>query len=395
MEKTFLEFFAGIGLVHDALRYSGWNCVYANDIDPKKHQMYKEHFDECEYYHQEDIWKSQEILSHIKKPAFMATASFPCTDMSLAGHYKGFKGRESSTFFGFMDIIKSQGRRKPKLLMIENVTGFLTAHNGNDFQTAVKSISELGYYVDSFIVNAKYFVPQSRQRLFVIGYHQSVKSSRIIKRSKIAKFGDSWHRAMSLCGMLRSKKLIALMEDIDLPTGWVTTDLKEPVQDNYDLRDFIDLDDGQEWWTEENTKKHVDMMSDLHKEKINTLKNQNELWASTIFRRQRHGQMRSEVRFDGVAGCLRTPKGGSARQIVIVLNNGKIKMKWMTPREYARLQGANDYIIEVPINQALFGFGDAVCVPVIRWIDKNILSPYYDDYCRKRKINSQQETVAS
>ena len=52
-------------------------------------------------------------------------------------------------------------------------------------------------------------------------------------------------------------------------------------------------------------------------------------------------------------------------------------MRWMTPREYARLQGAPDYTLPENTIQALFGFGDAVCVPAIEWIDRNMLTPVY------------------
>lgn len=56
---------------------------------------------------------------------------------------------------------------------------------------------------------------------------------------------------------------------------------------------------------------------------------------------------------------------------------GKVRMRWMTPREYARLQGCPDYSINVERNEALWGFGDAVCVPVISWIAENVLSQIF------------------
>jgi hypothetical protein len=99
------------------------------------------------------------------------------------------------------------------------------------------------------------------------------------------------------------------------------------------------------------------------------------LFVGTIFSRKRDGRMRAEVRFDGVAGCLRTPKGGSAKQIVITTRGGVLRMRWMSPREYARLQGADDFPLVGTTNQQLFGFGDAVCVPVIKWIDDRVLTP--------------------
>jgi DNA (cytosine-5)-methyltransferase 1 len=87
------------------------------------------------------------------------------------------------------------------------------------------------------------------------------------------------------------------------------------------------------------------------------------------------------VRDDDLAGCLRTAVGGSGKQFLIKAGQGRIQMRTMTPREYARLQGVtDDYPIYVNGVQALTGFGDAVCVPVIAWIGKNVLNPLVDKY---------------
>jgi DNA (cytosine-5)-methyltransferase 1 len=82
-----------------------------------------------------------------------------------------------------------------------------------------------------------------------------------------------------------------------------------------------------------------------------------------------------ELRTDGIAGCLRTPRGGSGRQILFCAGGGSYRVRLLTLRECARLMGADDYKINVPLNQALFGFGDAVCVPAIQWIAENYLNP--------------------
>lgn len=119
---------------------------------------------------------------------------------------------------------------------------------------------------------------------------------------------------------------------------------------------------------------HLKMMSKLHRRNVQDVVNRGGRHVGMIYRRRRHGHMRAEVRFDGLAGCLRTPKGGSARQIVIAIDDGTVRMRWMSAREYARLQGAGDFPIKVPATQAMFGFADGVCVPVIRWLDDSLLS---------------------
>ena len=87
----------------------------------------------------------------------------------------------------------------------------------------------------------------------------------------------------------------------------------------------------------------------------------------------------AELRIDGIAGCLRTPRGGSGRQILVVAGYGKVKARLVTPRECARLMGADDFKITAPLNKALFGFGDAVCVPVIDWLARNYLNPLLNE----------------
>jgi DNA (cytosine-5)-methyltransferase 1 len=91
----------------------------------------------------------------------------------------------------------------------------------------------------------------------------------------------------------------------------------------------------------------------------------------------------AEIRSDGIAGCLRTPKGGSARQILLRVGKGKIDIRLLSPRECARLMGADEYHISGNINQALFGFGDAVCVPVVTWISENYLNPLLSEINRR------------
>lgn len=139
---------------------------------------------------------------------------------------------------------------------------------------------------------------------------------------------------------------------------------------------MIDADDSQAWWPAGEVARHCDMMSAPHANRVAEIRAAGRPWLGTIFRRVRQKAVRAEVRFDGLAGCLRTPRGGSARQIVIAIDGG-VRMKWMTPREYARLQGAPDFPLVGTATQQLWGFADAVCVPAIRWLDRHVLTPLY------------------
>jgi len=97
----------------------------------------------------------------------------------------------------------------------------------------------------------------------------------------------------------------------------------------------------------------------------------------------------AELRTDGIAGCLRTPRGGSGRQILFAAGRGRYAVRLLTPRECARLMGADSFRIVVPLNQALFGFGDAVCVPVIRWIANNYLTPVWEEQYAKERSETR------
>jgi DNA (cytosine-5)-methyltransferase 1 len=370
--KTLCEFFAGIGLVREGLSTSGWQCVYANDIDPKKLMGYQARFGTAEHFHLGDLWNTHEVVARIPDQPFLATASFPCIDLSVAGHYnRGLSGDHSSTFFAFTDVLEAMGDRKPAVVMVENVVGFLTSRKGADFADAARTLAELGYWLDAVILDASHFTPQSRPRIFLFGFKAEVPLP------EPAETEAGWLWAQLRPSVLRPASLVHTISRLDLPTGWANLRLPDPPTRRSNLIDLIDLDEDQLWWDTAEVSKHYRIMSDSHREKIDAHLTTGERWAGTIFRRIRHGSMRAEVRFDGLAGCLRTPKGGSAKQIVVATIGGELRMRWMSPVEYARLQGVPNFPLVGTTIQQLWGFADAVCVPAISWIDEHILSPIH------------------
>jgi DNA (cytosine-5)-methyltransferase 1 len=390
-DKTFCEFFAGIGLVHEALRQSGWQAVYANDIDAKKRAMYEGHYGAASHYHEGDVWDVDAVLERVPGRPFLATASFPCTDMSLAGKRRGLAGEQSGALFGFLQTIERLGDRQPRMVLLENVPGFLTSHDGADFETAVHELAGLGYWLDSLVIDARWFVPQSRPRLFLIGFHESIVGPPLVRRSAdIDALDDPWRRALARSGKMRPSRLQAAMTRIEPATGWATIDVLPPRQARYELTDFLDIGPEQTWWNPAEVERHAAMLFDRHRRQM-----EREAAAAdgpvlfTGFRRIREGRQRLEVRFDGVAGCLRTPRGGSAKQIILMVDRGRLRMRWMTPREYARLQGAPNFTLPENAIQGYFGFGDAVCVPAVAWIDRNVLTPMFESVADARPVLSR------
>ena len=363
----FMEFFAGIGLVRLGLETAGWSLAYANDIDSDKREMYDCHFgDADDHFELQDIHKLRE---RDLPDAMLATASFPCTDLSLAGGRKGLRGAQSSAFFGFIDILKDMGARRPPLVLLENVVGFLTSHGGTDFENAMRVLNELDYCVDPFLLNAKWFVPQSRPRLFVV-------ASQVPNEENLPSLGLPWSNR------LRPEFLSRYIESHP-EIRWSIRSLPEPPSaSRKHLVDILeDLPaDAPEWWSQERAEYLYSQMSNRHRTVADRWIAANKWYYGTVFRRVRkqpdgHKRSMGELRWDGIAGCLRTPKGGSGRQILFKAGHGEYAARLLTPRECARLMGADDFKISAPLYQALFGFGDAVCVPAITWIAENYLNP--------------------
>jgi len=364
MERTFLEFFAGIGLVRVALESRGWAPVFANDIDPGKYRMYADNFpDAAGRYIVADI---HHLRAGDIPTATLAQASFPCVDLSLAGYRRGLNGRRSGSYWGFVKVLEELGDRRPPIILIENVVGFLSSDGGEDFRVALEALGELGYSYDAFVLNAVHFVPQSRPRLFVIGM-------RGAPRSESARLGFLPPRDSELC----PSQLSAFMARHN-ELKWCFLPLPSPPPPVTGFASLLErLEDGDpRWWSEWRVEYLLNQMSARHRRVAESMITSDHVSYGTVYRRIRYGRSMAELRTDGVAGCLRTPKGGSSRQILFVAGRGRYRARLMTPREYARLQGVPEgYRITVPPNQALFGFGDAVCVPAIQWIAENALNP--------------------
>lgn len=360
--KRAAEFFAGIGLMRMGLDRCGWKTVWANDCDPKKLEMYSANFEDyAEEFVLEDVHK---IESSSLPEIELATASFPCTDLSLAGSRRGLSGTQSSAFWGFMRVIENMGGKRPPLILLENVTGFLSSHGGSDFHEALTALCSLGYSVDALVIDAVRFVPQSRQRLFVIATKLPPSSSL---KDQSPSLLQSDVRPASLADFIFLHPEInwSIREMPLLPT---------PTRKLCEIVEKIP-EESQLWWSSERSEYLLNQMSAKHREIADGMIASPRMSFGTVFRRVRNGVSMAELRTDGTAGCLRTPKGGSGRQILFCAGKGKYSVRLLTPRECARLMGADDYKIDVSLNQALFGFGDAVCVPVVEWIAANYLNP--------------------
>lgn len=354
-DRFVAEFFAGIGLMRLGLERAGWKVVYSNDIDENKYEIYAANFpDAPRHFVLEDIHR----VSVNKIPDIqLATASFPCNDLSLAGAMAGLGGRHSSAFWGFIRVMREMGNRRPPLLLVENVLGFLSSKKGDDFEEAMLALNDLGYSVDPFVLDASWFVPQSRARLFVV-----------------AAMGEEQNSDVEI-SPLRPATLVNFIHKHP-EIQWNINHLPSPRQTDLRLKDILEElpEDAPEWWSKTRAQYFFNQMSARHQAIAREMIRGNHYRYATAFRRIRNGKSMAELRSDGKAGCLRTPRGGSGRQILFKAGRGKYFVRLLSPRECARLMGAGEFKITVSLNQALFGFGDAVCVSAIEWIANKYLN---------------------
>lgn len=350
------EFFAGIGLVRLAVEQAGVGVTWANDIEPCKKAVYTENFDD-EHFILQDI----RAVSGIDIPNVdLATASFPCTDLSLAGNRGGLNKGESSMFWEFARVLREMEERRPPVVLLENVPGFATSHNGTDLRNAVAELNSLGYSCDLLAINAAHFVPQSRLRMFIIG---SLQGTAVGPCQEPDEVRPPW-----LADFIRSNsdlKFHGFNLALPVPTP---PDLAEVIE-RFAQRSEI-------WWEPNRVQNFISSLSPIQHERLTQLQAGRRLVWRTAYRRTRNGAAVWEMRSDSISGCLRTARGGSSKQAVVEVGRGRVAIRWMTAREYAALQGApNHRFASVTESKALFGFGDAVCVPVITWLTKEYLIP--------------------
>lgn len=378
----FAEFFAGVGLVREGLEGSGWQCVWANDISADKMSTYVENYGD-DHFHLEDIWKvAAEPENILPENVFLYTASFPCTDLSVAGARAGLAGEESGTLNAVLKILeqKKLSNDLPKIVMLENVSGFLTSHGGKDVVETVKALSELGFVVDIIELDAALFTPQSRPRVFLIAVIEAIAAKFMHVKNADDLF-DSWWQKFDEQPKLRSaklKKLIASHEELN----WGLLDIPLPEPRTATLDDIIEHDipdDSSLWWSDERKNHLFAQMNSAHQAKLQAMMDNKFFSYGTVFRRMRAGTSMAELRTDGIAGCLRTPRGGSSKQILVRAGNGGWGVRLLTPREYARLQGVRDsFVLPNNANKGYFAMGDAVCVPAIEHLSKYALTPIYN-----------------
>ncbi|OYX74321.1 MAG: DNA (cytosine-5-)-methyltransferase [Brevundimonas sp. 32-68-21] len=325
IRPTAYEFFAGGGLAGLGLsgaglsgqRWAGVDTVFANDMDPAKGRAFVANHPDIRF-HLGDVWSLRP--ADLPGAPDLAWASSPCQDVSLAGARGGLEAGRSGAFWGFWRLIQGLAveGRAPRVIVLENVIGLLTSgpkdETGRDFSAVCAAMVQAGYRVGALEMDAAHWLPQSRP----------------------------------------------------------------PPRRNLDLAALLEPDESVEWL--DDGAEILALAAPLHRARIEAAVASGRRVVGAAYRRVRTEDgrkvQRLEIRFDGLAGCLRTPAGGSSRQYVVVCDGGRTRVRRLTGREAARLMGvSDDYRLPDSESAALKLMGDAVAVPVVRALTEGLLLP--------------------
>ncbi|WP_330872728.1 DNA (cytosine-5-)-methyltransferase [Pseudomonas sp. MMS21 TM103] len=323
----FIDLFAGIGGMRRAFESAGGRCVFTSEWNKYARITYQANFD-CDHDVAGDITKihASEIPAHD-----VLVAGFPCQPFSIAGVSKknslgrahGFLDKTQGTLF--FDVARIIEHHRPAAFLLENVKNLKSHDKGRTFSTIMETLQEeLGYNVQYRVLDAQHWVPQHRERVFIVGFRDGVEFdfSKLQLPDINPKLGDILHPGNG-------------DEEAEEP---FTTGAKAKVADKYTLTERL--------W------EYLQAYADKHKAKGNG------------FGFGINGK-------DDITRTLsaRYHKDGSE---ILIAQKGK-RPRRLTPRECARLMGFDmpgEPLFEIPVSdtQAYRQFGNAVVVPVVKAI---------------------------
>ena len=319
----FIDLFAGIGGIRMAFEAHGGRCVFTSEWNPWAQKTYLANFPEAAHALEGDITKvdARDIPDHD-----VLLAGFPCQPFSIAGVSKknalgrahGFADETQGTLF--FDVARIIAEKRPAAFLLENVKNLVSHDKGNTFRVIKKVLTEeLGYHIESKVVDGAHFVPQHRERILIVGFRE--KTDFNFDDLELPK-----HKP-------KMQEILHPQDGSEKPEAHYTTGAKAKVDDRYTL-----------------TPK---------------------LWAYLQAYAEKHRAAGNGFGFGLVTGesvsrtlSARYYKDGSE---ILVSQGPRKRPRRLTPRECARLMGfPDDYIIPVSDTQAYKQFGNSVVMPVMR-----------------------------
>ena len=311
----FFDLFSGIGGFHLGLK-KNFQCVGACEIDKYARTIYSRHFPQIK------IWEDTTKIKPEELPDFdLLCAGFPCQAFSIAGNRLGFEESRGTLFF---EIARIARQKRPKYLLLENVKGLLSHDRGKTFAQILSTLDELGYDAEWQVLNSKYFVPQNRERIFIIAYLRGESKPEVFPVIEKCEINVGSCRKTPEDG------------------AWIRSQISGAVDANYakggGSRTMI------AWSKSHRTGK-----------------------TKSDKKRHNYGQIEHRVRF-GEANCLNTGDGCSNQSTQTFVKEYD-KIRSLTPLECERLQGFPDGWTEgISDTQRYKCLGNAVTVSVIKYI---------------------------
>jgi len=331
----FVDLFAGIGGLRRGFDPLGGKCVFTSEWNTYAQQTYVANYhDGDDHVMAGDITlvKAEDIPAHD-----LLLAGFPCQPFSIAGVSKknalgrkhGFACEAQGTLF--FDVARIIATHKPRVFLLENVKNLVNHDKGNTFRVIHETLkNELGYNVHWKVIDAKRFVPQHRERIFIAGFLDQNEFT----------FDD-----LILPDPLKGPRLKSILHPEngnELPEGHFTSGKKAVVSEKYTLTDH--------------------------------------LWSYLQGYAEKHRAAGNGFGF-GINGPEDVARTLSARYYkdgseILIKQSGKNPRR-LTPRECARLMGfdkPNESLFKIPVSdmQAYKQFGNAVVVPVVEAVAKHI-----------------------
>ncbi len=349
LRPALLEFFAGSGLATEGLR-PHFDVAWANDICEKKGAIYRANQgDDC--FHLGPI---EEVSGRALPAASISWASFPCQDLSLAGRLGGIDAARSGLVWHWLRVLDEMTSR-PEILVAENVVGLISADGGAQYRSLHDALTSRGYRVGALVLDAVRWAPQSRPRVFVIA------AAAAVPLDGLESAGAGWAHTDLLRAVASTAR------------DWIWWRLPEPEPTHRLLADLLEMDAPRD--PLDRSQRNVRLIPPRHRERAEQLARDHAKVFPAYRRTRAQGQV-LELRFDGISGCLRTPRGGSSRQTLVFLEGGAIETRLLTGREAARLMGAPDsYLLPGSYNDVYRAMGDAVVVPVVEHLARHLLRP--------------------
>ncbi len=331
---TFIDLFAGIGGLRRGFEAVGGKCIFTSEWDKYAQETYKANFPCDNHAVAGDITR---IQAEEIPPHDMLLAGFPCQPFSIAGVSKknalkmphGFRCSAQGTLF--FDIARIMEFHRPQAFLLENVKNLVNHDKGNTFRIIHRTLTEeLGYHVQWKVIDAKSWVPQHRERIFITGFREKT---------------DFDFKGMAVPNPLHGPKLSRILhpedgsEPVDAP---FIKGLRGKVAEKYTLSDHL--------W------RYLQAYAEKHRKKGN-------------------GFGFGLVGPSDISRTLsaRYYKDGSE----ILAKRGRGNPRRLTPRECARLMGFEktgcaDFVIPVSDAQAYRQFGNAAVVPVAEAVARHV-----------------------